>query len=81
MSKNGKMTKTTGFGKELSRLRAKYNLPRRELSVLLDVSEQSIFRWESGRVKNLHPYLEQRLGYLIKALQSKEAHDERRSNG
>jgi DNA-binding transcriptional regulator YiaG len=67
--------KMTELGKELARLRKKYSLPRREIALLLQVTEQSIFRWDSGRAKP-QPYLKERLGYLIKSLQEKEAHDE-----
>ncbi len=68
---------TNGLGKELLRLRTKFGLPRRALSVILDCSEMALFRLESGRVKKPHPHYERRLTYLVEALQKKEKKEAR----
>jgi DNA-binding transcriptional regulator YiaG len=70
MSKNGKMI-------ELKKLRQRYGISRRRISVILGCSEMAVFRWESGRVKNPHPYLEQKLDFLIETLKKKEVHNGR----
>ena len=66
------------MNEELKTLREHFGLSRRKIAVMLDCSEMAIWRWESGRVVRPHPFLENKLKFLIETLRKKEARDERR---
>jgi DNA-binding transcriptional regulator YiaG len=57
---------------ELFRLRRRFGLTRRAISDVLGVSEMSVFRWETGRVKAPHPHLGRKLSVLIEILGAKK---------
>ena len=64
------------MNEEFKTLREHFGISRRKIAIMCDCSEMAIWRYESGRVKNPHPYLENKLKFLIETLRKKEVHSE-----
>lgn len=69
------------LGQRLARVKAAYNLSLRQISTLLDISPQSVWRVLHFPNHRCHPFIKAKIERLVKIMEAKLVEDQDEAEG